>query len=94
MEDLSRNVELACPTCGCLEFEFEKPSAGEEYTDDWEFTCAHCGRTFTHARLIEANQEAIDATIDKMGEEAAKAFEKELEKSLKGLKNLKIKVRL
>ena len=55
MDDLSIQVGLTCPTCGCTEFESEQLEGDEGYTDDWPFACAHCGRTFAREELIEAN---------------------------------------
>ncbi len=92
MDDVVRHVDLSCPTCGCVEFSHDEPPAGEDYTDDWEFTCAHCGRTFTRRNLIEANQDAIDATVEEMGDELARATVKDIEKQLKGL-GFKVKKR-
>ncbi len=86
MDDLSIQVGLACPTCGCTEFESEQPKDNEEYADDWPFTCAHCGRTFTRKELIEANAESIDAAVDDMKDEIVEAAEKELKKAFKGWK--------
>jgi transposase-like protein len=68
-----------------VEFSHDEPPAGEDYTDDWEFTCAHCGHTFTRRSLIEANQNAIDATVEEMGHELARTAMKDIEKQLKGL---------
>lgn len=85
MDDVVRHVELSCLTCGCVEFSHDEPPAGEDYTDDWEFTCAHCGHTFTRRSLIEANQNAIDATVEEMGHELARTAMKDIEKQLKGL---------
>lgn len=38
MDDLSIEVSLTCPTCGCTEFESEQPGEDEDYTDNWLFT--------------------------------------------------------
>ena len=83
MDDLSVQVPMCCPTCGCTEFKYEEPGSGEDFTDDWPFTCAHCGRTFSRAELIEANTESIDATIQDMGDDIVAAAAKELEKAFK-----------
>lgn len=84
MDDFSIEVGLACPTCGCTEFESEQPGKDEEYTDDWPFTCAHCGRTFSRKELIEANAESIDAAVDDIQDEIVEAAAKELKNALKG----------
>lgn len=86
MDDLSRNVELSCPTCGCTQFAYETPESGSDFTDDWPFTCAHCGRTYTRAELIDLNRESIDATIEDMGNEITAALGKELEKQFKKIR--------
>lgn len=86
MDDFSIEVGLTCPTCGCTNFESERSREDEDYTDDWPFTCAHCGRTFTRNELIEANAESIDTTVDDMKGEIVGAAAKELEKAFKGWK--------
>lgn len=86
MDDLSIEVGLTCPTCGCAEFESEQPGEDEGCTDDWPFTCAHCGRTFTRKEFLEANAESIDAAVDEMQDEIVEAAAKELEKAFKGWK--------
>lgn len=83
MDDMSVQVAMTCPTCGCTEFAYETPEPGQDFTDDWVFTCAHCGRSFTRAQLIEANTESIDATVEDMGDDIVAAFSKDLEKQLK-----------
>lgn len=83
MDDLSVQVALTCPTCGCTEFAYETPASGQDFTDDWAFTCAHCGRTFTRAELIEANAESIDMTVSDMGDGIVDALAKDLKKALK-----------
>lgn len=83
MDDISREVELACPTCGCTQFSFEAPSSEQDFTDDWEFTCAHCGNVITRKQLIESNTESINSHIEDMGDEITAAFEQELEEQLK-----------
>ena len=83
MDDLSVQVALACPTCGCTEFAYETPAPGEDFTDDEVFTCAHCGRSLTRAELIEANAESIDMTVNDMGGDIVDALSKDLKKSLK-----------
>ncbi len=83
MDDMSVQVALSCPTCGCTEFAYETPNASQDFTDDWPFTCAHCGRTFTRSQLIEANSESIDATISDMGDDIVAALSKDLERAFK-----------
>lgn len=84
-DDISRQVELLCPTCGSTEFEFESRDDGD-YPDDHEFKCMHCGFVTTYRMLIDSNREAIDATIEDMGDEIAREAAKELERSLKRMK--------
>lgn len=83
MDGFSIQVGLTCPTCGCAEFESEPLKGDEEYTDDWPFTCVHCGRTFTRKELIEANSASIDAAVDDMKDEIVEAAAKELRKTFK-----------
>lgn len=80
MEDFSFDVAITCPICGCTEFAYDDPAPGQELTDDWPFTCAHCRRTFTRARLIEGNSESIDAA---MSDAVVASFSKDLKAALK-----------
>lgn len=86
MDDLSIEVGLTCPTCGCTKFESEQPRGDKDYTDDWPFTCVHCRRTYTRKELMEANAESIDAAVDDMEDEIVEAAAKELKKAFKGWK--------
>ena len=86
MDDLSIEVGLTCPTCGCTEFESEQPGEDEDCTDDRLFTCAHCGRAFSRKELIGANAESIDAAIDDMQGEIIEVAAKELKSAFKGWK--------
>lgn len=83
IDDFTRQVELICPTCGCAQFSHETLSAGQEYNDGSQFTCAHCGRTFTRKELIEANTESINARIEDMGVEITAVLASELKKQFK-----------
>jgi uncharacterized Zn finger protein len=83
MDDLSTKIDLYCPTCGCTEFKFETPEHGQDYTDDWPFTCAHCGRTFTYARLIQSNQESINAAVDEMANNVLNSISMDLQEEFK-----------
>ena len=82
MDDLSVQVTLSCPTCGCTEFsetsDPDQSSAGERY-----FICSHCGTAISGDQLIEANSESIDATIQDMGDDIISALSKDLKKALK-----------
>ena len=82
MDDLSVQVALSCPTCGCTEFT-EASGPDWESADDRYFTCAHCGKTVSRAQLIEANSESIDATIRDLGDDIIAAFSKDLKRALK-----------
>ena len=82
MDDLSVQVTLTCPTCGCTEFAYETPASGRDFTDDRLFTCAHCGRVFTRAKLIEENAESIDMTVGDMADDIVDALSRDLKKAL------------
>lgn len=94
MKDLSMKVELACPTCGCTQFAYEEPLAGQDFTDEWGFKCTHCGRTYTRKCLVEANSDYIDATAETMGDEYRQEIAKEIERELGKIKGLKIEVKI
>lgn len=83
MDDLSVQMTLNCPICGCSEFAYEIPASGQEITDNWMLTCVHCGRSFTRADLIESNSESINATISDMGDDIVDAINEDLKKLLK-----------
>ena len=83
MDDLSAPVAMCCPTCGRTEFKDIEPGSDEGFTDNWPITCAHCGRSFSRAELIEANGESINATIQDMDNVIFAAAAKELEKTFK-----------
>lgn len=83
MEDLSVQVTLTCPTCGCSEFAYEKPIPNQVLSDDWMFSCAHCGRSFSRSDLIEANNESIGTTVGDMGDDIVEALSEDLKKALK-----------
>lgn len=82
MDDLSVQVTLSCPTCGCTEF---AERSGQDWgsADERYFICAHCGMAVSRDQLIEANSESIDATIQDMGDDIVSAFSKDLKKALK-----------
>lgn len=82
MDDLSVQVTLSCPTCGCTEF---AETSGQDWgsADERYFICAHCGTAISRDQLIEANSESIDATIQDMGDDIVSALSKDLKKALK-----------
>lgn len=59
--------------------------------DDILLKCSDCGNVISKVDLIKANEGVINSNIDDMKNEAMKEFEKELKKTLKGMKNIKIK---
>ena len=82
MDDLSVQVALSCPTCGCTEF--SKASVQDQNSaDESYFICAHCGTSISRDQLIEANSESIDATIQDMGDDIVSALSKDLKRTLK-----------
>lgn len=89
MDDLSVQVPLSCPTCGCTQFS-ESSGANQAPDDDSYFTCAHCGATFSRSQLIDANSESIDATIQDMSDDILTKLSKDLKRAM-GRQNWKIK---
>ena len=85
MKDLSRNVKMLCPICGNDQFAALDSSFDDlhDAPDDTRLKCSDCGCVLTKAKLIESNQEAINATIEEVKKDAVKEFEKELKKALK-----------
>ena len=82
MDDLSVQVPLSCPTCGCTEFS-EDSEADQKSDDKRIFTCAHCGAQFSKTQLIDANSESINATIQDIGDEIISALSKDLKRELR-----------
>lgn len=82
MDDLSVQVTLSCPTCGCTEFS-EASGQDQNSADERYFICAHCGAAISRDQLIAANLESIDATIQDMGDDIVSALSKDLKKALK-----------
>ena len=77
--EISRTIEMQCPTCGCDLFETEPENEIEQEI----VTCANCNRSFSREELISENRENISEHITELSEEAIKELKKELEKSFK-----------
>lgn len=82
MDDLSVQVPLSCPTCGCTEFS-EVSGQDQDSADERRFICAHCGVAISRDQLTEASSASIDATIQDMGDDIISALSKDLKKALK-----------
>ena len=85
MKDLSRNVTLFCDVCGNDQFLTldEVKCELSEAPDETRVQCSDCGKVFTKAELLEVNQEAINANLEEIQNEALKEMEKMLSKALK-----------
>jgi len=84
----NRKVTLYCPICGNDQFSFIN-----DYTDNLsdapdgaKIKCSDCGNVMTKSELIESNQDILNANIEDIKQDAIKELEKELKKSLKGVK--------
>lgn len=94
MKDIKKDVKLLCRICGNDQFK-SLDSEFEDLVDAPDTTrlkCSDCGHIFTKAELIEDNNENINAAIEETKDELIDEFSKELKKSLKGFKNIKIKL--
>lgn len=78
-EELSRRVELSCPTCGGLRFECDAE------VDDPEaiVRCVLCDRRLTRGELLRENQANIDQHLTEVGDESVNSAAEELTRTLK-----------
>lgn len=87
----TRQVSLACPTCGSSHFSYEQ---GVDEAIEM-MKCASCERQFTKDELLRENGENIDEHLHEIAKEAtedlAKEFRDMLKKSFGNSKYIKIK---
>lgn len=87
--DYSKNVELICPVCGSTTFEYDTEK------EDGKVTCISWKRVFTRDKLLEENQENLNANMEDLQIEVLKDTTKEIKnmmkKTFENNKNLKIK---
>jgi hypothetical protein len=76
VDKYSHSVSLACPTCGCTEFEYDDGAANEMCK------CIGCRRTISKQDLIDGNSENIEAHVDEIGKKAVDDIAKDFAKSL------------
>jgi uncharacterized Zn finger protein (UPF0148 family) len=79
-EKYKRIVELLCPTCGCVQFEYEK---GVDETIEI-VKCASCGRELTKDELIQENSENISEHVREIKDEIMKDVKKSFKNIFKG----------
>lgn len=96
MKDLSRTVRLHCPVCGNAMFSVVDESMKNidlmSASDDTQLKCSDCGKIITKRDLLHANEGIISENIENIKEEAIQEINKELKKTLKGIKNINIKL--
>jgi uncharacterized Zn finger protein len=85
-EKRNRTVSLRCATCGSEQFSHEGAETPEQLVK-----CASCGITLTRDDLIAANAENIDLHVKEIGKEIVDDFRKELAKTFRASKFIKIK---
>lgn len=78
--DTIMNVTLVCSECGSDDFELDQEF--DEMADNGIIRCSKCGRVYTKAALIEANQSHIRESVNKAVDKTAEDFVFELEKIL------------
>ena len=85
MKDIEMKVTLYCPTCGNDQFETIDEYYGElsDADENVRFKCSDCGLIITKGRLIEENEDVINANIEDMKDEVIQEFQKEFDKVLK-----------
>jgi hypothetical protein len=92
-EKYTRNLAMACPTCGCTEFKHEEAQGVDETIEIVK--CARCEREITKDELMHENSANISAHMEEMGQEilkdAAQEFKQMLKDAFKGSNFIKIK---
>ena len=92
-EKYQRQIPLACPTCGCTQFESE---SGFELSEEL-IRCERCGRELSHEELKRENSENINAHLEEIKGELIKDVTKELQdtfkKAFSGSKNIKLNIK-
>lgn len=76
-EKYERSISLACPTCGCRDFEYDPE------IDDGPISCTRCERVFSRDELIEANGELIEGEVEEMKEEVFRDITRDFEDSMR-----------
>lgn len=87
-EKLEEQLELACPACGGIEFDFdadESASADDEPAPDQMLECVSCKKEITYGELLLANADGIDQHVQEIGEDFAKDLTKNLKDAAKKL---------
>lgn len=87
-EKYNRQITLLCPTCGGTQFEHDD----ENTDDDKIFKCASCQREITKSDLLREKEENISTHVDEVKKEIIGDVEREIQRELSGLKNLKIRL--
>ena len=84
----NRKITLHCPICGNDQFSSINDNIDNlsDAPDDAKIKCSDCGSVMTKRELVESNQDIINANIEDIKQEAIKELEKELKKSVKGVK--------
>lgn len=77
-DNYGESIQLACPTCGHLDFEYDEKDSNPEQI----MTCSECGLELTKNELVESNGERIENEVEKIKEQVIKDAEKEIMKSL------------
>ncbi|HGF7511354.1 TPA: hypothetical protein AB5A35_003315 [Vibrio cholerae] len=89
LNNLDREINMLCPTCGCKDFSFD------EHDESALITCIQCERQFTRGELVTENSELIAENQKEIVQEAKMQIEAEMKKMLKnvfkGNKNIKIR---
>lgn len=85
MKDISEKVTLRCDVCGNDLFSALDNVTCElcDAPDETRVQCSDCGKIFSKAELMDANQKLINGHIEDMKNEAIREIEKELKKALK-----------
>ncbi|GLS86483.1 hypothetical protein GCM10010873_14570 [Cypionkella aquatica] len=86
-KDYSRSLELLCPTCAGVSFEFDNDVDEAVRT----YQCKGCGGSFDHEHIMQANSSRVEAEIEAIGEEVLGDAVKKLRKAFAGNKFIKIK---
>ncbi|TXH83797.1 MAG: hypothetical protein E6Q77_03625 [Rhizobium sp.] len=85
MSKYDRSVELHCPTCGGVQFEFD------DNDEAVPVECAGCGLNISRSDLVAANGENIEAHVEQITNEATADMMKQLKDAFRGNNFIKFK---
>ena len=85
MENVERQIELLCGTCGNNMFEILDSNHKDlfDMPDNSEVKCSYCGRIYTKDELLQDNEGLINSNINDVILEFTRNLENELKRVFK-----------